>query len=589
MSAVITLVLPDDLAPEDEVTVREVGSALAELGVVPELTVTVPRRVGGPVLVCAAERRSEQELRALAGGSILWCGLFGHDARLPEGAGSGHVVWEARAHHAAALVASGALVVPAPVLPAPVALSGPARSGAGSPWTAALRQALLATAAAQASVPPPGPASPPAGALEPALLTVAMIVKDESAVLGRALASLSPLRGALGQTCLYDTGSRDDTVALGLRQGARVRLGQWREDFAWARNRSLEMVGSGWVLQLDADEEVVVDRAALTALLARAGDELAFNVCQRNLTADGGQAPDSWQTRLVRAEHVEYRGRIHEQAVPRAGGRLTCARIPADVLHLRHDGYAHIGPVDEKAQRNARIAEAGMAGFQPDGAGAQEREEHYRLQLHRARSLLDTEQWQAGIADLTQIINEAPSGPSRTAALEGLAETLLATGHLDVAEHLLDELDGPAAADLDSPANPGFAAWLRARLLMARDELAGAHAVLDGVQSPPFPTMSWGVHPADFFTVKATLAAAVGAAQEELAARVAAVAAGARSEPDLEALLLAWGRRPLQPLLDLMRQACRDAGTDHSVVPALGSLSARLRATRTPAPTRRIG
>ena len=65
-----------------------------------------------------------------------------------------------------------------------------------------------------------------------------LIVRDEEAVLARALRSV---RGVVDTIAVVDTGSTDGTVALAERLGARVARFTWCDDFAAARNRSLEL------------------------------------------------------------------------------------------------------------------------------------------------------------------------------------------------------------------------------------------------------------------------------------------------------------------------------------------------------------
>src|SRR5471030_30742 len=81
-----------------------------------------------------------------------------------------------------------------------------------------------------------------------------MIVKDEERFLADALRSAS---GVVDEICLVDTGSTDTTVAIAGAFGARVKRGEWRDDFAWARNEAIAMAKHRWIFMLDADERLV--------------------------------------------------------------------------------------------------------------------------------------------------------------------------------------------------------------------------------------------------------------------------------------------------------------------------------------------
>ena len=95
------------------------------------------------------------------------------------------------------------------------------------------------------------------------LLSAALIARDEEASIRDCLASLD---GVVDEIVVYDTGSRDATVALARTAGARVIEGAWQDDFALARNRALDACRGRWVLSIDADEWLE-DRAAAAAAI----------------------------------------------------------------------------------------------------------------------------------------------------------------------------------------------------------------------------------------------------------------------------------------------------------------------------------
>ena len=107
-----------------------------------------------------------------------------------------------------------------------------------------------------------------------ALLTAALIVKNEERDLSRCLASLD----GVDEIVVVDTGSTDATVAIAEEAGARVRKIPWNHDFAAARNQALDACVGDWILVIDADEvgddlaEVVAGRdRGLVAGVAETG------------------------------------------------------------------------------------------------------------------------------------------------------------------------------------------------------------------------------------------------------------------------------------------------------------------------------
>jgi tetratricopeptide (TPR) repeat protein len=115
-------------------------------------------------------------------------------------------------------------------------------------------------------------------------LSLAMIVKDEAAVLGRCLGSV---RAVVDEMVVVDTGSSDGTVAVAESFGARIGHFPWRDDFSAARNESLRLCTGDWVLLLDADE--ALDPAGLAGIRAalEQGAVAAFTLVSRNYTRDG--------------------------------------------------------------------------------------------------------------------------------------------------------------------------------------------------------------------------------------------------------------------------------------------------------------
>ncbi|MBW2194077.1 MAG: tetratricopeptide repeat protein [Deltaproteobacteria bacterium] len=81
-----------------------------------------------------------------------------------------------------------------------------------------------------------------------------MIVRDEEQTLARCLNSVRPIADEL---VIVDTGSADNTVSVARDFGAKICHFEWIDDFSAARNVSLGQARSDWILQVDADEELL--------------------------------------------------------------------------------------------------------------------------------------------------------------------------------------------------------------------------------------------------------------------------------------------------------------------------------------------
>ena len=82
-------------------------------------------------------------------------------------------------------------------------------------------------------------------------LSACLIVKNEAAMLKRTLGSL---KNQADEIIVVDTGSSDDTIAAAKEFGAKVYEFPWTNDFAAARNESLQHATGDWIIWIDADE-----------------------------------------------------------------------------------------------------------------------------------------------------------------------------------------------------------------------------------------------------------------------------------------------------------------------------------------------
>ena len=86
-------------------------------------------------------------------------------------------------------------------------------------------------------------------------LSIGMIVKNEEKYLDRCLAAIKPILDSIdSELIIADTGSTDSTVEIAKKYTDNVFHFEWINDFAAARNSTLDRAKGEWYMFLDADE-----------------------------------------------------------------------------------------------------------------------------------------------------------------------------------------------------------------------------------------------------------------------------------------------------------------------------------------------
>jgi tetratricopeptide (TPR) repeat protein len=131
-----------------------------------------------------------------------------------------------------------------------------------------------------------------------------MIVKNEAVALPECLRSAAPY---VDEIVVLDTGSTDETVAIaqsfqagigGECRSAQVHHYSWNDDFAAARNASLQYAQGEWILVLDADEVLLADSVPQLYAAMQRPEALVINLLRHEVGAK--QAPYSLISRLFR-------------------------------------------------------------------------------------------------------------------------------------------------------------------------------------------------------------------------------------------------------------------------------------------------
>lgn len=240
-------------------------------------------------------------------------------------------------------------------------------------------------------------------------VTLAMIVRNEGANLRRCLESVRP---AVDAIAIVDTGSQDDTVAIARSFGAMVESIEWPDSFAEARNRSLKLVETEWVLWLDADEWFVDGHARFVHDAVQDGQAFGFLMVRRDLFPGGGHSEQQMLRLWRHHPNRRFRGAIHEHiplddlASAHPGKVLKTAEIA-----FWHDGYSAELSL-EKARRNLPLLRREIA----EGAESM----YYEFELAQTLKSLGEQEGhtlEIALADRLISMRDRDEPPDNTVAL----------------------------------------------------------------------------------------------------------------------------------------------------------------------------
>ncbi|MEM6867220.1 MAG: glycosyltransferase [Cyanobacteria bacterium P01_C01_bin.121] len=209
-----------------------------------------------------------------------------------------------------------------------------------------------------------------------ATLSLCMIVKDEAENLPRALASV---RDLADEIVIIDTGSGDSTPTIAEKAGAKVNFLMWGDDFAVARNASLDQATKDWILVLDADETLTqkgydfIRSVKEERPMGQVKPEDLLLVTMMRQEIGANQSPYTQVSRLFRnLVEIKYTRPYHEgvedsvQALMAKEDHWQVAQLGA--VGIGHTGYG-VGAIAarDKFKRAQRIMEKHLAEH-PDDA-----------------------------------------------------------------------------------------------------------------------------------------------------------------------------------------------------------------------------
>nr|WP_083236712.1 glycosyltransferase [Desulfosporosinus sp. BG] len=175
-------------------------------------------------------------------------------------------------------------------------------------------------------------------------LSLCMIVKNEEELLEQSLHQLCPY---VQEIIVVDTGSTDRTKEIALNFTQQVYDFPWVDDFAAARNFSLEKASHEWVLVMDADEVITEFKTESLRTLLSVEDLIVGRIKLINIIE--GKRINERISRLFKRKLFHYEGAIHEQLVSNDGRPYST--VPLEIT-VEHRGYT--SAVIQRTQKTAR-------------------------------------------------------------------------------------------------------------------------------------------------------------------------------------------------------------------------------------------
>jgi Glycosyltransferases involved in cell wall biogenesis len=229
--------------------------------------------------------------------------------------------------------------------------------------------------------------------LRPQALSICLIVKNEAELLARCLESC---RDIADETIVVDTGSTDATIKIAESHGARVITSEWKNDFSYSRNISLQNASCAWILWLDADDVVLSQSIPVINALKKEKPDKVFGFVVRN-QKPGNTGTEFVQARMFPNDHrIFFERRIHEQMM------LSALRIGLKLFEtqavVEHHGYADPMDLNKKAQRNIGLLLEEYKKFGSDPVMAVEIADSYLITGNDAEAL----RWYTTVLEIPQ-------------------------------------------------------------------------------------------------------------------------------------------------------------------------------------------
>ncbi|MFZ1370334.1 MAG: glycosyltransferase family 2 protein [Ferruginibacter sp.] len=184
-------------------------------------------------------------------------------------------------------------------------------------------------------------------------ISVVIITKNEAHIIGKTLQSLQAVAHDI---VIVDSGSTDETVAIGKQYNATVIETGW-SGYGINKNKGIQASKYDWILSLDADEAIDETLAESLKQLRPANEEEVFDIRFKNFFCNKWIRFGEWgfdrHIRLFNRKKVQWNNSaVHEELIFPAG--FTKKRLKGNILHYTvHDKKEYAVKMNNYAMMNA--------------------------------------------------------------------------------------------------------------------------------------------------------------------------------------------------------------------------------------------
>lgn len=186
-------------------------------------------------------------------------------------------------------------------------------------------------------------------------LSIGMIVKNEEKYLDRCLAAIKPILDSIdSELIIADTGSTDSTVEIAKKYTDNVFHFEWINDFAAARNSTLDRAKGEWYMFLDADE--IFKSCNDIIHFFKSGEYKKYKSARYTIrnydNSDMKHYSDILSPRMIRMDGNRFEYAVHET--------FQHFDAPTKILDDIADHFGYISDGDlqkKKSERNTKLLE----------------------------------------------------------------------------------------------------------------------------------------------------------------------------------------------------------------------------------------